>query len=250
MSLTSRIEALTAYANEVTGESDTTLSDAVATLAGGYGQGGINLDSFLNGQYPVGEFVSNLGSWGSRNSQYIFSGCVNLTSIRLTNPSLGGGGYTFANCSNLKTIYWACRTAGDHHLTGCSNLETVVLPNCAIFYTQALANAPKLKVVDVGGSPVSGQGFIRAQMFYNDATLDTVILRSNGVYPLTYANSFDGTPFVSSGTGGTLYVPQALISSYQSATTWSTILGYTNNQILPIEGSIYETQYADGTPIE
>ena len=40
MSLTSRIQALTAYANEVTGESDTTLSDAVATLAEGYGSSG------------------------------------------------------------------------------------------------------------------------------------------------------------------------------------------------------------------
>lgn len=40
MSLTSRIQALTAYANEVTGKSDSTLSDAVASLADGYGGGG------------------------------------------------------------------------------------------------------------------------------------------------------------------------------------------------------------------
>lgn len=40
MSLTDKINALTAYANEVTGESDTTLSEAVHTLADGYGQGG------------------------------------------------------------------------------------------------------------------------------------------------------------------------------------------------------------------
>lgn len=38
--LTDAIDALTAYANEVTGESDTTLSEAVHTLADGYGQGG------------------------------------------------------------------------------------------------------------------------------------------------------------------------------------------------------------------
>ena len=38
MSLTSRIQALTAYANEVTGKSDTTLSDAVESLVDGYGQ--------------------------------------------------------------------------------------------------------------------------------------------------------------------------------------------------------------------
>ena len=38
--LTDGIEALTTYANGVTGESDTTLSDAVANLADGYGGGG------------------------------------------------------------------------------------------------------------------------------------------------------------------------------------------------------------------
>lgn len=38
--LTDAINALTTYANSVTGESDTTLTDAVYTLAEGYGQGG------------------------------------------------------------------------------------------------------------------------------------------------------------------------------------------------------------------
>lgn len=38
--LTDAINALTTYANEVTGESDTNLSDAVYSLAEGYGQGG------------------------------------------------------------------------------------------------------------------------------------------------------------------------------------------------------------------
>lgn len=38
--LTDAINALTTYANSVTGASDTTLSDAVATLADGYGGGG------------------------------------------------------------------------------------------------------------------------------------------------------------------------------------------------------------------
>lgn len=47
MSLTSRIQALTSYANEVTGASDTTLADAVATLADGYGSGGVSNGSFV-----------------------------------------------------------------------------------------------------------------------------------------------------------------------------------------------------------
>lgn len=37
--LTDAINALTTYANETTGQSDTTLSDAVETLVSGYGGG-------------------------------------------------------------------------------------------------------------------------------------------------------------------------------------------------------------------
>lgn len=62
--------------------------------------------------------------------------------------------------------------------------------------------------------------------------------------------TLNGTPFASGGTGGTLYVPNALKSSYQSASNWSTILGYATNSIQAIEGSYYETHYADGTVIQ
>lgn len=45
--LTDAINALTTYANTVTGASDTTLSDAVGTLAAGYG-GGANPTGFVS----------------------------------------------------------------------------------------------------------------------------------------------------------------------------------------------------------
>lgn len=70
--LTDSINALTTYANEVTGQSDTNLSDAVHTLASGYGQGysikdmaikGANLlenqDLDLNGVVNVASFAFN-----------------------------------------------------------------------------------------------------------------------------------------------------------------------------------------------
>jgi hypothetical protein len=50
--LTDSINALTTYANEVTGASDTTLSDAVHTLASGYGGGG-------SGSVKTGTFVGD-----------------------------------------------------------------------------------------------------------------------------------------------------------------------------------------------
>lgn len=50
--LTDSINALTTYANEVTGQSDTNLSDAVHTLASGYGGGG-------SGSVKTGSFVGD-----------------------------------------------------------------------------------------------------------------------------------------------------------------------------------------------
>lgn len=51
--LTDSINALTTYANEVTGASDTNLSDAVHTLASGYGGGG----NVVTGTYTPTEDV-------------------------------------------------------------------------------------------------------------------------------------------------------------------------------------------------
>ena len=66
-------------------------------------------------------------------------------------------------------------------------------------------------------------------------------MKSNTTCYLGNVSAFTGTPFASGGTGGTLYVPQDLISSYQADTKWSTVLGYNaNNQIKAIEGSPYE----------
>jgi hypothetical protein len=110
---------------------------------------------------------------------------------------------------------------------------------------QAFRNGKYAAFDMLGGS----DGSFGGASFVGTATLDTFIIRANTVTPLGNINNFDSTCFASGKTGGTLYVPSALISSYQSATNWSTILGYANNQIKAIEGSIYETQYADGTPI-
>ena len=110
-----------------------------------------------------------------------------------------------------------------------------------------------MKYVDVGKG-FTGNKQIQVSAFANCSTLDTLVIRGgdNGSRMMTLANlnAFANTPFASAGTGGTLYVPSALVSTYQSATNWSTLLGYANNNIQAIEGSIYETQYADGTPIE
>ena len=87
--------------------------------------------------------------------------------------------------------------------------------------------------------------------------MDVLVIRSDTITTLNNISAFNNTPFASGKSGGTLYVPADLISSYQSATNWSTILGYANNSIKSIESTHTDPSapidltlyYADGTPI-
>lgn len=208
------------------------------------GGGDDNLGAFISNTLS-GELIdSNVTSVKS----YAFYNGPSVTSVSFPNCTLVNA-RGFLNATSIQTLHLPAvtRAGGDYVFASMSNLEMLCLPSMTgAFGGFAVQNAKKLTAADLGGiTSIGGQNFSGCSI------LDTVILRRTaGVTTLSNVNAFNNTPFASAGTGGTLYVPQALISTYQSATNWSTILGYANNQILPIEGSIYETQYADGTPIE
>ena len=66
--LTDAINALTTYSNTVTGASDQTLSDAVATLAAGYGGGGSEeIDLSNTALWEVGAVTGTLSRTYSQN---------------------------------------------------------------------------------------------------------------------------------------------------------------------------------------
>ena len=65
-------------------------------------------------------------------------------------------------------------------------------------------------------------------------------LRSETVCTLSNVNAFNNTPFASGETGGTVYVPQALIEDYKIATNWSTLYEAGTCNFVAIEGSEYE----------
>lgn len=105
--LTDSINALTAYANEVTGGSDTNLSDAVHTLASGYGVG------WKQKHVTVENAISLGGGFGDLISSNLPSGktfCIivndNRTTDALINNQLIAGVYDTVNGSaNIFTRY-------------------------------------------------------------------------------------------------------------------------------------------------
>lgn len=216
MSIYSKLSSLLTAANNKTGESDTTLTDAVQTLIDGYGQGGggDNLPAYIEGALTTIDYDE-------------------VTSVRAQAFREYGSTLTSAKLHNATTI-------GANAFYYCSGLTALAFPSATSFGSmQYIQNLEKL---DIG----PGVGSVPT---LTDNKLNVLVLRRQSVVTLGTLNVFNRTPFASGGTGGTLYVPNSLISSYQSATNWSTILGYANNSIQKIEGSQYETHYADGTVI-
>lgn len=218
--LTDAINALTTYANETTGASDTTLSDAVESLVAGYGGGGgVSVEDMATGSAPSGEITLN----GVSVIDHAFQGRKGITKVILLNIQRLGA-ECFADCSNIAS-FWAPDLTS---LNGLKNLNGANL---------TIVDFPKLT-------------FIQAASFYGNHQFTTLILRASSVCTVGNTNAFGDTPFQGrSGMTGTLYVPSALVESYKTASKWSELYNAGTMTILPIEGSIYETQYADGTPI-
>lgn len=249
MSIYSKLSALLTAANTKTGESDVTLTDAVQTLIDGYGQGGgcIDVDAICDRSITGSVTVGFTNYYNERT----FMGCTGITEFHAPNWVGGTGSNLLAGCTGL-TVFDAPNYAEVRsNLSGCTSLQYIVLKGMTSAASGGVFRPlAALKGVDFALVNNPGNIFDAGYMFENDSNLETIIIRkANGVAALSNINNFNGTRYASGGAGGTLYVPSALVETYKAATNWSTILGYTNNQIKAIEGSTYETHYVDGTVI-
>lgn len=196
----------------------------------------------------VTQFYSNNNSTGLG----VFQNCKSLTTVDMPNYSgTGSGGYQFSGCTGLIHIFLPNGATGQYMFNGCSNLQTAVLGGTGAMNQNDYYNCSKLEIVDTRNSRV------HTNSFSGCSKLATLIIRRTSLCTLSNINAFTNTPFASGKAGGILYVPADLISEYEAATNWSTILGYTNNQIKSIESTHTDPDafldltlyYGDGTPL-
>jgi hypothetical protein len=120
-----------------------------------------------------------------------------------------------------------------------SALTRVSLPN-AIGSTayNVCQNCYALEYADFGSIDT-----LNGNSFRNNYVLQTLILRRTSLVNLgnNPSSSFYNTPFLGyNDLSGKIYVPQALISDYQTATNWSTLYNAGHCTFVAIEGSEYE----------
>lgn len=202
---------------------------------------------WLNASKPTGVLTDTGG--GTRPSfSFALYNRTGITGLNFPNATVGNKNGV-RDCKNIVTIYAPNMTDLRESAFNQVGVVTAVFPKLKEIGNYGIVST-NMVALDIYGGNASTVG-ISTYGLVGNTNLKTIVIRAtSGVMKLYHAtNSLKNTPFASGNAGGTLYVPQALIADYQAATNWSTILGYANNQILPIEGSIYETQYVDGTPI-
>lgn len=211
---------------------------------------------------------------------YAFSSCQSATTLSFENnsvltsvggysfysmPSLGGsivlpstvstiGNYAFARTPNITSIRCdGVLTSFQSSCVGGSTghemlLEEAYFPHMGdsgtkfqigqgFGNTTAASACRHVEIVDFG----IGAYQLNANAFANCYSLRTLVLRIASAVCTIDATTFTNTPLDGyNGLTGTVYVPNALISTYQTATNWSTLYNNGTVSFVKIEGSIYE----------
>lgn len=164
-----------------------------------------------------------------------FSNIPGLTRIKFPNVTTVGGKYGLEGTAITQIGYEDLENCTEFRgwLYGDKRITVAVLPSVTSNPSYSFQLAKITDAVD----------FTEVKSIANQSWASTtqppiMILRGDTVVTLGTNNCLPGGIT-------TIYVPQALIESYKSATNWS----LHHEMFAPIEGSQYEHYYADGTPI-
>ena len=146
--LTPKIEALTAYANEITGKNDTTLSDAVASLADGYGGGGSITEGIVIKSRDDRNFATEVDYYGEIMPRYTFGAgrgdnvftWTDLKKVNFMNGSvyLSWGNFCYAPITELTTSAIKGRNPNENITFNTNSHETAIFKNMKSLVTLSL----------------------------------------------------------------------------------------------------------------
>ena len=187
--LTDSINALTAYINEVTGGEDINLSDAISTLADGYG--GYSIDDLALQRIPQGDIVVNT----NRIGQAAFAGNTYITSVSGPNVERIDGS-AFYGCTKLKSIDFP-------NLVSVGGYAFQALPITEVYL-------PSLQTVEIAGFNRTGMTILNlpsmTNVFGQNIFRDCANLK---VVYLASATTISGRPFYNDTNITDIYLPNA-----------------------------------------
>lgn len=158
-----------------------------------------------------------------------FEFCSNLTGVTITNAT-SIEAEAFILCSGLTSVSIPNVTfIGNNAFESCSGLTSIVIPDsCTMISSQAFAFSSALETVDVGtGMTYLTDYGVFQNVGTNTANGATFIFRANQKITISY-NTFNGASVKE------IYVPDALVSSYQADNMWLQVVGSDTTKIKPL----------------
>ena len=190
------------------------------------------------GGYTIADIIENritkVDYDGTSIAAYKFYDDTGITEVSLPNAT-NVGERTFYGCTALKKVSIPKITKINQYLFAYTAIENFYAPNAESLGMYTFRNCTNLIMADFPKlKSISNAAFNGCSNF------KTLILRNAEVIPISSLNVFQGSPFESGKTGGTVYCPASLISEYQNATNWSTLYAAGTCNFVAIEGSEYE----------
>ena len=236
-------------------EDDFTLTDVTQ------GGGGSSLDDFMSGvDIAINSNITYLkpeGITSDNITEIVLPECVEFghNAISPAVSALNGGQTAFTKLTKISLPKVAkCQGRIINGVNGNTDLA-LVLPSLSQWATPSNArqfdNCSRITKFDLGNPSITSFNWGSGTAFYRCYNVTDIILRWGGVPTIANTKTFykDNTNNLPLGTTTFVYVPSSLLSAYQTATNWATIYASYPDMFKTIEGSIYETQYADGTVI-
>lgn len=184
----------------------TALTSASFPLAENIGEWAFqHCGSLTNIDFPL---VTDIGYGG-------FVNCTNLANISFPKATTIGND-TFSCCVNITHADFPLATSIAYSmLQGCTRLVSTNFPSATVVNGNAFSNCTALTKLDF---PLVTS--IGTYAFSNCSSLTALILRRASVCTLANANALTNSA-IAKGTGY-IYVPSALVASYEAATNWAT----------------------------
>lgn len=145
-----------------------------------------------------------------------FYRCYAMTSVDLPNLETSAGGI-FGDCYALTNVNVPKLTSiPGGTFNKCNSLTKVELPSVTSVAQLGIRNSSVLKEV-IFGTKISS---FANQAFYQCPALDTIVIQNTEtVATMDSTHTFENIKITS--TSGSIYVPDALVDSYKTATNWS-----------------------------
>lgn len=208
--------------------------------------GGVTIDDLFANSWPAGDFTITVNA-GRAN---VLQNASGIRKITMTYSGDARSKSVFLNSGITEFVGLALTgIRGSGWFSACASLAKITIPKATYYENNMCYNCGNLEIADIGGGAIN-----RGGIFQNCKKLQTLIIRGTTACTLGNVSNLSQTPFYpDNGTGisgtGTLYVPNALVDTYKTASNWSTLYNAGTMAIQKIEGSYYETHYADGTAI-